>query len=342
MTVRVIIALVQNQDEINIVENAGAVVSTSNEMRSPFLWLAVIVALGVILPFVPSPSFALALSGAIASTVSFVAAVSLLAASATQWPRKTWLLVALTLVSLCVWAALQYIIEPQMMASIANAAKSSGHEPEIRQVVQIVTLKTAINTALMCAAILGGAVIARLINSPNMLGPVCAIVAMIDIWGVLFGGIVSQMLDKMPDVSKQAMASAPAVGAASHAAAFTITPVSMGAGDYLFLGLLFAALHLNGMNWRGALNLTAPLIALALLGIMLTPLPMLPGLLFIGLGVAIPNLKYFEYSREEKFALLYAGLFVLALTVGLYFGITSLLSEKPQNINNPEAKSAKI
>ncbi len=333
----------QNQDETNVVEINGAIAPKSDVIRSPFLWLAIIVALGLTMPFVPAPSFALALSGAIAVTIAYVAAVVLFAASATQWPRRTWLLAALGIISLCAWAMLRYVVEPQMMVAFADAAKSTGRAPGAIQVFSIVALETAINLALMCAAIFGGAVIARLINSPNMLGPVCAIVAMIDIWGVLFGGIVAQMMDKMPDVSKQAMASAPAVGAASQAAAaYAIAPVSVGAGDYLFLGLLFAALHLNGMNWRGALNLTAPLIALALLGILLTPLPMLPGLLFIGLGVAIPNWRYFEYSREEKFALLYAGLFVLVLTVALYFGVTSLLPEKPQNINRPDAKSAKI
>lgn len=52
---------------------------------------------------------------------------------------------------------------------------------------------------------------------------------------------------------------------------------------------------------------------------------MLPGLVFIGLGAALPNLKYFQYTREEKFALLYAAVFVALLTVALYFGVMSLL-----------------
>jgi hypothetical protein len=93
---------------------------------------------------------------------------------------------------------------------------------------------------------------------------------------------------------------------------------------------LFAALHLNRMNWRGAVVLTAPLIALALIVLTLVPgVPHLPGLFFIGLGVALPNLKYFEYTREEKFALLYAALFVVVLSAALYFGMVSLLPDKP-------------
>jgi hypothetical protein len=71
-------------------------------------------------------------------------------------------------------------------------------------------------------------------------------------------------------------------------------------------------------------------VVLALISVIFNPfgLPALPGLLFIGLGTAIPNWKFFQYSRDEKFALLYAGILVVVLTAGLYFGVTSFLPRR--------------
>jgi hypothetical protein len=295
-------------------------------LRSPWLWLGVLAILGLTMPFVPVSSPALALEGAVAATIVHVIAAVLFAATATRRPRETLRLAVLGALALGLWAALRFAIEPAILAAIADAIKDSGHDAQTSQIFAIVALETVVNLALMGAAVWGGAVVARLITAPNMLGPVCAIVALIDVWGVLFQGILHQIMAALPEASSKAMASVPAVGAASKAAAaYAIAPVSIGAGDYLFLGLLFAALHLNQMNWRGALKLTTPLIVLALLGVLIGPLPMLPGLLFIGLGVAIPNWKYFDYTREEKFALLYAGLFVIVLTAALYFGVKSVL-----------------
>jgi hypothetical protein len=48
-------------------------------------------------------------------------------------------------------------------------------------------------------------------------------------------------------------------------------------------------------------------------------------LLFIAAAVVLPNWKYFRFTREEQFALLYAGIFVLILTVALYFGFKAAL-----------------
>jgi hypothetical protein len=162
-----------------------------------------------------------------------------------------------------------------------------------------------------------------LIREASIVGAVCALAALIDIWGVLLGGIVSQVMEKAPEIASKGMASMPTAGAAT-ASKFIIPLPDIGAGDYLFLGLLFAAMHRFAMNWGGAVKWTIPLVVVALLSIIFG-LPALPGLLFIGLGTAIPNWKYFQYSREEKFALLYAGILVVVLTAGLYFGVTSFL-----------------
>jgi hypothetical protein len=83
------------------------------------------------------------------------------------------------------------------------------------------------------------------------------------------------------------------------------------------------------MNWRTSARLMWVFIAFALLSILFLPgVPMLPGLLFIGLAAILPNWKSAKFTREEQFALLYAGIFVLILTVALYFGFKSALPSK--------------
>jgi hypothetical protein len=185
--------------------------------------------------------------------------------------------------------------------------------------------RTLTDIFLLSSAVLGGALVARLITEPNMLAPICGLIAVIDIWGVLFGGIVSQLLEKAPTISAKAMASLPTIGAATGAPPeFQIPLPDIGAGDYLFLGMLFFAMHVHRMNVRGAQRWIMPLVSVALWGITLG-LPAMPGLLFIGAGAFIPNRAWFRFSRDEKFALLWAGGFVLVLAIGLGLAAPSIV-----------------
>jgi predicted small integral membrane protein len=296
---------------------------------SPLFWLGLLLALGMVVPFLPAPNYMVAVVGTVLFTVIYVIGVVQFAAHATRMAMSLPRLLLWLGLSLALWAALQWLIVPAIMAPLAEAAQGARPRLTRAQMFPLMSVEALANIAFLSAAVTGGALVGSLIKSPNMLGPICAMVALIDIWGVLFGGIVSQLMEKAPEVAAVATKATP-TASAEAVARYGIQPLSIGAGDYLFLGLLFAALHFNHMNWRGAIALTAPLIALALLVLTLVPgVPHLPGLLFIGLGVALPNLKYFEYTREEKFALLYAAIFVAVLSVALYFGMVSILPDKP-------------
>jgi len=166
------------------------------------------------------------------------------------------------------------------------------------------------------------------------------VAALVDIWGVLLGGIVSKLLTSPTSapLAQKAMAPLPSIGGAHGAAGGGgLSIASVGTGDFLFLGLFFGVLWTHSMNARAAERWTVPLVALALLAIALGVIPFLPGLLFIGLGAAIPNLKYLRYTREEKFALVYAAGFVALLTAGLYFAVSSQLQAAPRRPPGPHA-----
>jgi hypothetical protein len=283
----------------------------------PLAWLALLLLLGISMPFVPVPNRAVAALGALLLTVVYVVAVVQFIVSATRLRSSIAILVGTLVLAGGMWFLFDTTIVPQMADALRAARRATNGNPASGLIFLRNTARTLTDLLLLCAAFAGGSLVSKLITAPNMLAPICAVIMMIDVWGVLFGGIVAQLVEKAPTVAGKAMTSMPTVGAAT-ASRFVIEQPSIGVGDFLFLAVLFAALHTHRMNWRGAAKWVTPLIILALLGITFG-IPALPGLVFIGLGVAIPNLKFFQFTRDEKFALLWAGVFVAFLTVALYF-----------------------
>lgn len=295
-------------------------------LRQPFLWLLLLLALSFGVPFIPIASLWAAAAGSVLLTVVYVAVVLLFVVSVARLDLPVTHLLALGLLAGALWVLLDRWLGEAITAPIIAALRETKTRPNFVQTLQILAVSTFTDLTLLVGAVCFGNIASRLLKTPNMLGPVCAVIALIDIWGVLFGGIVAQLMEKTPEIAARAMTQGPQVGAAT-ASAYAIPMPHIGVGDYLFLGLLFGALVRNDLNWRAAMYWTVPLVCGALLAITFGFIPALPGLLFIALGVAIPNWSSFRYTREEKFALLYAGGFVAVLTIALYFGFTSLLPE---------------
>jgi hypothetical protein len=173
---------------------------------------------------------------------------------------------------------------------------------------------------LLFGAIGLGTWVAQAIRYPNVLLPVALVAATVDIWGVSMGGPVSQIIKKAPHIAETATVKIPKMGAGRAPQRGQAPPPSalMGVGDFLFLSILFACLAKFQMNLRGAFwwSVGLSLVAFLLLPVVKAPLPGLP---FIALGIIIPNWRYFQFTREEKFAMLYAGiLFVLVLAIGFF------------------------
>ncbi|BCM89443.1 hypothetical protein IAD21_01289 [Abditibacteriota bacterium] len=268
-------------------------------------WLGPLLLLAVLqfgAPFVPIPSVPVAIAGIIVLTLLYVAGV---VGFALGVARQQWSL-------------------PVLVAGFVGCGLAYG-------VTQYLARSFSLTYALQNFALLGlgtffGILISRMIRHANMIGPIGVMVALIDIWGVLFGGIVSQLLTNKSTqgIAGHVMGHGPRLGAASSK--FHLALPDIGIGDYLFLALFLGAIVHFGMNWRASAIWMWAGVSVALLAIVLLPfVPALPGLLFLGAGAVLPNLKYFQFTREEKFALLYAGIFVVVLTIGLYIGFTSML-----------------
>lgn len=300
----------------------------------PLLWLGALAALSLLTPYIPVHSQATALIGTVLSTFWYVWFVVRLASGAGRFfnapsERPLWQILAWCALAIVLWALSEFVAKPFLQAIITQFEQQEAALPPAWRLIGIVNY-TLRPLMLVAGAACGGVALSRLVRYPNMLGPLAGVAALIDIWGVLLGGIVSKLLTSptTAPLAAKAMAPLPTVGG-GHAGAGGggLSIASVGTGDFLFLGLFFGVLWAHSMNARAAERWTTPLVTLALLAIALGLIPFLPGLLFIGLGAAIPNLKYLRYTREENFALLYAAILVALLTAGLYFAISSQLKE---------------
>ena len=314
---------------------------------NPFWWLLFIFALNLALPFLPVPNLVAAIVSNVALTLIYVGAVVLFALGVA---RREWklsvVLIGLTLSALA-WLAVEKLGVP-VVNNFVQTVRQSGAQPSALQMFAVNYASALQDMALMSGAIFLGNLISRFIRAPNMLGPIGAVIALIDIWGVLFGGIVSQLLTNKATqgIAERAMTTGPQIGAVGAARPeFSIPLPQIGVGDFLFLSLLLGIIVIHRMNWRASARWMWALVSVALLSIVFVPalvrafpIPVvsnalkdgfpLPGLVPIGLGAVLPNWKFFTYTRDEKFALLYAGGFVLILTVALYLGFKAALPSR--------------
>jgi hypothetical protein len=192
----------------------------------------------------------------------------------------------------------------------------------------VVSLKVkwgiASEVGLIFAAMGLGLLVAHAIRYPNMLLPVAIAAGLVDVWGVNLGGPVQQTLKKAPQIVEKATVKIPTIGAArlqDRRKAPSYVGL-VGVGDFLFLSILFSCLAKFGMNLMGSFWWTAALCVIAFLLLQVTSA--LPGLPFIALGIIVPNWRYFQFTREEKFALLYAGIFLVGLLAIGFFAMRSL------------------
>ncbi|PQV65519.1 hypothetical protein B1R32_101261 [Abditibacterium utsteinense] len=297
---------------------------------SPVFWLYFLAIIHLIGPFLPVRSAATAIAGGIFLTAIYIGAI---VAFALGIARRQFSIGSALLwlgISAAVWFGVEKGLLPYVNRGFGLIYENGG-APTTSQQLLLSFVTTLQDLALFAGATFAGTILSRLIRHANMIGPIGAAIALIDIWGVLFGGIVSQLLANKATqpLADKAMTAGPSLGAQSKAqTGFSIDVPAIGVGDFLFIALLLSVLVNLSMNWRTSARLMWLFICFALLSIQFLPFPALPGLLFIGAATVLPNWKFFTFTREEKFALLYAGIFVLVLTVGLYFGFKAMLPAK--------------
>lgn len=297
---------------------------------NPVWWLLLIALVQLGAPYLPVNNLAVSIALTVGINLVYIGSV---VAFGLGVARKQFSLphaLGWLALSAIAWVAVEKLMMPRL-DEFQRMLMEVGARPTPLQRFTLGYTETIQDLALISGAMFAGSIVARMIRHPNLVGPIGILVALIDVWGVLFSGPVSKLLQNQATqpLAAKAMAAGPKIGAASgggHGPRFPIELPAVGIGDYLFIALLLSVLVNLGMNWRTPARAMWLACSGALLAITFLPfIPALPGLLFIGLAAVIPNIKHFEFTRDEKFALLYAGIFVLLLTGGMYVGLMSIL-----------------
>lgn len=171
------------------------------------------------------------------------------------------------------------------------------------------------NTILIIWAAVIGRLVSRVIREGKLLLPVAAVASLADIFTV-FWGVVAHVTKQAPQVVETFSAAAP-VAPPPGVVAPILTAV--GIGDFLFFALFL------GMAIRYAMRPVATMWA-TFIAMLLAPIAFLiwpsalgmPGLPFLSAAALWANWRHLEFNCEERRALLFAGLFVLAVAAGLW------------------------
>jgi len=190
--------------------------------------------------------------------------------------------------------------------------------PSPKSLAAQVAVRSIADTLVLAASLLLGSSISGLIRHANLLPPVAIVLTVVDIWTVWLGGFVVRIQQKAQEgvviaqrVIEAATVRMPTVATAQYA--HIRIPV-IGIGDLFFAAFLFALLWKFGLNTRSAFVLSVVFVTV---GLMIAQLPFIPfgvpGLPFIALAILLPNLKSFQYTPEEKKALLIGAIFLVGL-----------------------------
>ena len=235
-----------------------------------------------------------------------------------------WFLAVVVGVALVVWLAFEAgrVFEAKWAVILgliaAGARVGLAFLPLPKNLAAQVAVGAIADSLVSAAALLLGSSISGLIRHANLLPPVAVVLTVVDIWTVWLGGFVARVQQKAQEgvviaqrVIEAATVKMPTVATTQYA--HVGIPV-IGIGDLFFAAFLFALLWKFGLNARSAFVLS---VVFVIFGLMLAQLPFVPfgvpGLPFIALAILLPNLKSFQYTPEEKKALLIGAVFLVGL-----------------------------
>jgi hypothetical protein len=169
-----------------------------------------------------------------------------------------------------------------------------------------------------------GALLSFLVRGANMIPPIAAVLALVDIWTVLFNGPVQRMM--MSDSpTAHSVTAVMTVPLATTRQAEGARPMGglIGFADFLFVAFFTAAIGRFAGDRRTYLRSLYGLIGVLsayMLVVMFREIS-LPALVPIAVTMIALHWRQFHYERSELYALVYAALFIALIAAGFwYFG----------------------
>jgi len=162
-------------------------------------------------------------------------------------------------------------------------------------------LRMVMSVLIMIAAASIGCAVAVRVKDRNLLLPVVMFAACIDLWTVTMGPVAT-MLQRAPQIAHAVSVPIPIVGAKVFAPL-----VSIGPGDFLFMGLVFTAVSQLGMNCARNYWFVFKMMTLGMMFVVVGPLQFLPALILLAMAVVSANWREFRLNRQEIVSMVIVG-----------------------------------
>lgn len=162
-------------------------------------------------------------------------------------------------------------------------------------------MRAVTSLLMIIAASAFGYLLSFMLRHPNILLPVSAFSAYVDIWTVLVGP-TSHAVENHPHVVSSVSVAMPSPGSASAGGA---EPMSfIGPADFIFFALFLGAIYRLKMEPGRTFWVAVPLLTLTMAVVLLGVFQMgFPALITIGFAVMMANYKHFKLKREEWIAM---------------------------------------
>jgi len=171
------------------------------------------------------------------------------------------------------------------------------------------------NLALILWATFLGRLVSRVIREGKLLLPVAAVASVADFITVLWGPVAT-VSEKAPEVAQAFSASTPIAPPPGVAAPIL---AAVGLGDFLFLAMFLAVALRYAMHATGTMWATWGVMLIAPAAFFVWPeAEGVPGLPFISVAVVAVNWRHMKFTREERRALLFTGILVAAVALGVW------------------------
>lgn len=171
---------------------------------------------------------------------------------------------------------------------------------------------------LILFAVCLGVWVSHLLREMKILLPIAIVLALMDLYVVFGGGLVTQAHTGKAPVAQAAMKSLTVPLSSHPKSGAAPMQLSVGFADFLFIALFFACFTRFGIPARRTFLLLSAVLAIYLTVVYVFRID-LPALVPIAVVVVGTNLREFRYERSEAYALLYAGLIVAAALGGLFY-----------------------
>ena len=212
-----------------------------------------------------------------------------------------------------------------------------GHYPNLREHLAIIGIYQGIFKLpyvlfVMLASINIGYMVSLRVSDKNLLLPVVMFAAFVDLWTVTQGPVAT-MLNKTPEVASAVSAPIPQVGTGAFMPSTLIGP-----GDFIFMALVFAAVHRFKMNGPRNYWYVFAFMTLGMLAVMFGILHSLPALITLAIAVVAANLREFKLSRQEKISTAVVGI-ILLISLPLVWSLLKPEPQKPAGSTSSKSRS---